>query len=413
MKTNLWNHNTPRLFWRCEPDLPEEIWRVAMQKASPILGLEGAPDDIDTLLELTLGEGQLNLNNWQLSWDRRLYYLSKPIFPRVFINSIKKINSHHAMKEFRLGWPIEDRFARFQWELLRQALLILDQNTIQFRYFWPGGKRFALVLTHDVDTKKGLDFVPEVAELEEKLGYRSSFNFVPEEYPIDKKLLESLRSRGFEIGVHGLKHDGQLFRSQKIFLENAKRINHYLEVYEAKGFRAPLMHRNPEWMQELKVDYDLSFFDTDPYEPLPGGTMSIWPFFIGRFIELPYTLAQDCCLGLVLGEKTPRLWLRKLDFIEQYFGMALLNSHPDYLRFDKIRKIYIEFLQTVKGKGNFWHALPCEVAQWWRTRASTPGIDDRSPVQLGTVLFDGNNIIINNGEPTKAGDLYAQYKVKT
>ena len=31
-------------------------------------------------------------------------------------------------------------------------------------------------------------------------------------------------------------------------------------------------------MQALEIEYDLSFFDTDPCEPIPGGTMSIWPF---------------------------------------------------------------------------------------------------------------------------------------
>ncbi len=60
-------------------------------------------------------------------------------------------------------------------------------------------------------------------------------------------------------------------------------------------------------MQALEVEYDLSFFDTDPYEPIPGGGMSIWLYWIGRFIELPYTLAQDSTLAIVLGEETPRL----------------------------------------------------------------------------------------------------------
>ena len=68
-----------------------------------------------------------------------------------------------------------------------------------------------------------------------------------------------------------------------------------------------------------------------PYEPIPGGTMSLWPFFIGHFVELPYTLVQDYTLTSVLGETTPKIWLEKIDFIEKYHGMALSNSHPDYL----------------------------------------------------------------------------------
>lgn len=111
------------------------------------------------------------------------------------------------------------------------------------------------------------------------------------------------------------------------------------------------------------------FFDTDPFEPIPGGTMSIWPFFTGHFVELPYTLAQDCTLTSVLGETSPNLWLEKVDFIEKYHGMALLDSHPDYLREPANLKIYSTFLLTMKGREGYWHALPREVAQWWRNRA--------------------------------------------
>ena len=114
-------------------------------------------------------------------------------------------------------------------------------------------------------------------------------------------------------------------------MRRAKRINAHLKELDAVGFRSPLTMRNPEWMQALEIEYDLSFFDTDPYEPMPGGTMSIWPFILGHFVELPYTLMQDYTLTAVLGETTPRLWLQKVDFIERYHGMALVNTHPDYL----------------------------------------------------------------------------------
>ena len=96
--------------------------------------------------------------------------------------------------------------------------------------------------------------------------------------------------------------------------------------------------------------------------------MSIWPFIIGNFVELPYTLVQDSTLGLVLGENSPRIWLDKVSFIEKYHGMALLNSHPDYLLQPNIWKIYKDFLTNMKEKSNYWHALPRDVARWWRKR---------------------------------------------
>ena len=50
--------------------------------------------------------------------------------------------------------------------------------------------------------------------------------------------------------------------------------------------------------------------------------------------ELPYTLPQDFTLFVLLQEKTPEIWMRKLDWIAQHGGMALVDVHPDYLCFD-------------------------------------------------------------------------------
>ena len=129
--------------------------------------------------------------------------------------------------------------------------------------------------------------------------------------------MDSLRQRGFEVGVHGLRHNGRLFDSKSSFMQYANRINSYAKKWSAAGFRSELTFRQPEWMQALEIEYDLSFFDTDPFEPICGGTMSIWPFFIGHFVELPYTLVQDYTLTSVIGENSPRLWLEKVDFIKK------------------------------------------------------------------------------------------------
>jgi hypothetical protein len=292
---------------------------------------------------------------------------------------MKTINAQFIQKDFPLNWPIEDRYAQFQWEVIRQILIITGQSSLSFQPFWPDGKRFAFVLTHDIESAVGQTFVRAIADIEEGLGFRSSFNFVPESYPLDYNLMDDLRNRGFEIGVHGLMHDGKLFNSYDIFLKRVERINDYLIDFDAVGFRTPLMHRNPEWLQALNIEYDLSFFDTDPFEPIPGGCMSIWPFFVGRFVELPYTLVQDSTLHHTLGENTPRIWLDKVNFIEKFHGMALLNTHPDYLKKPILLKTYVDFLKALKQKDNYWHVLPREIAQWWRNR-SKPSTENNSSI---------------------------------
>jgi hypothetical protein len=122
-------------------------------------------------------------------------------------------------------------------------------------------------------------------------------------------------------------------------------------------------------MQALEMDYDLSFFDTDPFEPMPGGTMSIHPFEIGHFIELPYTLVQDYSLFDILHERSPNIWMEKVNFIARYHGLALLNVHPDYMLDSSKLNVYRDFLKRMKDLGGFWHALPQEAAAWWRLRA--------------------------------------------
>jgi hypothetical protein len=369
--TNLWSSNRPERFWLCYPNANDDQWAAAIQKSLPVLGLSTQPDDLDHVLALVLGEGQFGSGHWQLSLARRWYYELKPFMPRTLTRLLRRIQSDSVRNGFPLNWPIEERYVRFQWEVMRQLLIETGQHSVNFRHFWPEGRRYAFVITHDVETEHGQAYARAVADLDESFGFRSGFYFVPERYSLDHELLQELRERGFEVGVHGLKHDGKLFNSHDEFMKRAKRINEYLKELDAVGFRSPLMMRNPEWLQELEIEYDLSFFDTDPYEPVPGGTMSIWPFILGRFIELPYTLVQDCTLTTVLGERTPRLWLEKVDFIERYLGMAMVNTHPDYLSDAVTWQIYAAFLQAMRDRDGYWHALPMDVARWWRVRANS------------------------------------------
>ena len=392
---DLWQDNHPKYFWQFQAEYSDEIWDKAIQASIHTLELNTEKGIGSNFLSSTLGEGQFGAKRYQLSLSKRLYYLVKPLLPRLLIEQLKSTNSRTSQTDFLLHWPIEDRFVRFQWEIARQLLYFTDQKQLTMRNFWPRGKNFSVVLTHDIETINGQNFVRQVADLEEQYGFRSSFNFVPEKYSLDLQLMNELWERGFEVGIHGLRHDGNLFKSERIFNARSSVINSYLQQHNSVGFRAPLMHRNPEWMQTLNIEYDLSFFDTDPFEPMPGGCMTIWPFTIGHFIELPYTLVQDSTLGYVLGETTPDIWFEKLEFIKKNHGMALLNTHPDYLKDQKIWDIYREFLLRVKEQGNYWHALPRDVSRWWRTRTETPPDQATSEITIGTIYLENDQVRIS------------------
>jgi peptidoglycan/xylan/chitin deacetylase (PgdA/CDA1 family) len=265
---------------------------------------------------------------------------------------------------------------------------------------WPGGKKFAFVLTHDIECQRGYQRIEALVQLEMELGLRSSFNFVPERYTVEEHVRKNLQERGFEVGVHGLKHDGKLYSSRNEFLRRAQKINQYGREWGAVGFRSPSMHHNLEWLLDLDFQYDASTFDTDPFEPQPDGIETIFPVWVpgrrGRpgYIELPYTIPQDVTLFAVLCHHDASVWKRKLDWVAQHGGMVLINTHPDYMYLGGGKEeideypiaFYRDFLEYVQTKyaDLYWHALPCEVARFWRNRPISPEEDfQRIPPQSG------------------------------
>jgi peptidoglycan/xylan/chitin deacetylase (PgdA/CDA1 family) len=384
LNPNLYKDNSPDRFWRLlvDPAPSHEEWAEAIRRAAIGLPPEALSrgDDIESILVQTLGEGQFGADHWQLGGAKRAYNTLKPILPRPLTRRLKRIYGAQR-PDARLGWPVESRFVRFQFDVIGHLLELSGRSSLNFIDLWPSGFQYALALTHDIETAEGQRYVRQVADLESRFGFQSAFNFVPERYPVDRQLMRDLRQGGFEIGLHGLRHDGLDFSSPATFLRRADRMNFYVREFGAVGFRAPLTHRHPEWMQALDIEYDGSFFDTDPYEPIAGGTMSIWPFHLGRFVELPYTLTQDSTVA-VLGQASPDLWLNKVDFIRANHGLALLNTHPDYLKNPQTWTIYSDFLRIMRERADYYHALPCAVARWWRARTSAACIQE---LPAGTV----------------------------
>lgn len=308
---------------------------------------------------------------------RRLYYGVKPFIPWTARMALRRVLARRTLRRSGDVWPILPSSSRppAGWR------------------GWPEGKSFAFILTHDVEDRVGLSQVETLARLEMEEGFRSSFNFVPEgDYRVGSALRNWLIENGFEVGVHGLYHDGKLYSSQAVFETRAKKINEYLREWDARGFRSPLMHHNLEWIHQLDIDYDASTFDTDPFEPQPDGVGTVFPYWISRpdgggYAELPYTLVQDSTLFNVLQRRDIQTWTTKAEWTAAQGGMVLLNSHPDYMDFAGTgldprqypMHLYRDFLRAVKSRfaGAYWHALPCEVADWIRPNGQRSVIERR------------------------------------
>ena len=364
----------------------KSFWKLASDFDAPLY-------DYDDGIEKFLFERYKDKNGARSS---KTYYVLKPLIPRRLQILLRRRRAKSVRSSFP-HWPIEEKLENLKRDIFKSS--IRTSNEIPFIWFWPHGMRFAFVITHDVETQKGPGNIERICEIERKYGFRSSWNFVPERYSVDSGILNRLATDGFEVGIHGLKHDGKLFDSRKIFDKRMKKIKKYAIEWDAVGFRSPATHRNPDWMMNIPFEYDSSFPDTDPYEPQPGGCLSIFPFFIGNLVELPITLAQDHTLFKILGYKDISIWKQKIDWIEKMNGMALVIVHPDYMRPDGCRRkesrypieYYEELLQHVKNEDNCWHVLPREVAGWWRRRDNSEiGFDENGkPYIKGPAAKDG------------------------
>lgn len=301
----------------------------------------------------------------------KAYYQIKPLIPRRLQILIRRARAQVKLRTHADVWPIDEKAATPppQWK------------------GWPDGKRFAFLITHDIDTAKGQGRCRHLIDLKRDLGFMASYNFVPERYKVSEELRNYLTENGFEVGVHGLNHDGKYYNSLRIFQDRTRKINRYIKDWGSVGFRSPSMLHNLAWLHALDIRYDSSTFDTDPFEPQPEGVGTIYPFWVPSengnegYVEIPYTLPQDFTLFVLLRQRNIDTWKRKLDWVASNGGMALMLIHPDYVNPGTRRsgneeypiKYYSDFLQYVKKTyfGEYYHVLPRDLAKFWKENYRT------------------------------------------
>lgn len=128
-----------------------------------------------------------------------LYYSLKPLIPRsAQIQTRRRVAQLRRKRNLDI-WPISEK----------AGALPKDWNG------WPHNKKFALAIIHDVDTIQGMANCLKLMELDIQLGVKASFNFVPEDYWVPPWFRQIIIENGFEVGLHGLTHDGRIFLSRK------------------------------------------------------------------------------------------------------------------------------------------------------------------------------------------------------
>ena len=386
------------------PTSPENISRLRefFGYAAPLES--EAPEEAEEHLNLFLREAYHDVEA-PLETLRRFYQVKKALhrarlenFTRRVFWALRRWRARRLVRSGELqqpephrpAWPVDDTLEQLKLRMLERV--IGDRESIEVLWFWPDGKRWVLVLTHDVESARGLERIHRLMEVEERYGFRSSFNLVPFKYEVPEALVQEIRGRGFEVGIHGYNHDGLLFIDEAEFARRLPAIREVAQRWNARGFRSPSTLRRIGWLERLPVEWDSSCFDTDPFEPQPGGVLSWFPYRLGPLVELPITLPQDHLVFRLLGHRDLHLWQSKARKIREAFGMVLLNVHPDpgYMTDDDLLPLYEAFLAWLKDFGDeLWNPRPLDLARWWNHRLDLlrkSVQDKRFPTPWGTAL---------------------------
>jgi hypothetical protein len=270
-------------------------------------------------------------------------------------------------------WPVDSTIESLMAYTVSLLLKARQIERVPFIWFWPDGAPASFIMTHDIEAAAGRDFCAQLMDIDDSFGIKSAFQVVPEmRYDARAEFLEAFRKRGFEVNVHDLNHDGELFQHKEKFLRRAEQINLYAKGFGAQGFRAGAMYRNQDWYEAFDFSYDMSVPNVAHLEPQRGGCCTLMPYFIGKILELPLTTTQDYSLFHILGDYSIVLWKQQIDQIIQRNGLISFIAHPDYLIEKNARKVYLDLLghlARTRAEKKIWMALPSEINRWWRNRS--------------------------------------------
>jgi hypothetical protein len=263
------------------------------------------------------------------------------------------------------------------------ASLVLSSGPVPRIAFWKRGKSYALAVTHDVETKAGLEKgAPRLMTIERSLGIRSTWNVPSARYPLPSGSLDILTENG-EVGAHDTEHDGRL-----IFLGSEEKVRRLLECKrglekltckEVRGFRSPLLQHNADLASataKAGYSYDSSCPSWEILSPTslhPHGVGTVFPFEITDALEIPVSLPQDHQLIRIAGlepSAAVELLLHLSIWIRGLGGPCILLVHPDYeLAMKENVHEYQRLLENFASDPQCDIMTLGEMADWWRYRA--------------------------------------------
>ena len=315
-----------------------------------------------------------------------LYYFIRPLLPVAVRKHLQKIRFRGWEKIPFPHWPVDRTVDNVLEQVLLLSMRAQNLKQIPFIWFWPKGASSCALITHDVETSRGVDLCGKLMDVNDSFGIKASFQVIPEErYHVTAAFLQSIRDRGFEVVVHDLNHDGHLFRDRERFVERAAKINAYGKEFGATGFRAGVLYRNQLWYDLLDFEYDMSVPNVAHLDPQRGGCCTVMPYFVGKVLEIPVTTTQDYTLFHILNDYSTTLWERQIELIMEKHGLISVVIHPDYITGARANYSYeglLAHLAQLKVRRNLWVTTPGEVNTWWRQRSEMTLVEEEGQLRI-------------------------------
>lgn len=296
--------------------------------------------------------------------------------PRGVRNALRDLLARRradALEEFP-AWPVEPSLEVVRRIYLR-ARRELDPD-LEPTPFWPDGRRFAMVLTHDVDSADGLRRGPELADEERARGLSSCWFLVGRDYELAHGPIESLREAGGELALHDAHHDNRgAFLAPHAIARRLDAVRAEVERLDMRGFRSPSMLVSEPLYEALekRFAWDSSVADS-ALLPVRGGGGTVFPSERGRLTVLPLTLPAD---GQLVGRGMPpervlAAWIAKAEWVRSVGGTAMILTHPErgFTADAGMRAAHRSFLDWAAGQADAWRVLPTQLADHWRARAA-------------------------------------------
>lgn len=270
------------------------------------------------------------------------------------------------------------------WRHVVRSLVSSESTTPE--PIWPAGKKYCVVLTHDIDTPYSLTntwVLDRFRDIEESAGVRSAWMVVASLARAHSRPLRELHAAGHEIGFHDLVHDHRIaFLPPEEMRRRLTAIKELHEQFGTIGFRSPNYLHTPQLFDGLSglAEYDMSMHACLPLLSSPAhshvGCATAMPFFFGNsgVLEIPNTVPEDISLeleGLSPDDAVEHQW-QIIEQLKARGEVANIITHPEPMisAREPWLRAYAELVNRVASDADAWIVRPCDLNEYWRARAT-------------------------------------------